>query len=699
MLNELFNSTNQIADVLWIIQQILGRAADELLLIVRQIDRDVTAAGWDRFLGIAGLVVATATLAEYLAGRRFRVLANAIGREEASGLGSRIGYQLLRTLFRLLCVGIFMITAQGMLLLTSNTVDMRPKLLFSLLLATVTFRAVNVLSQAVFAPTSKGIRPLPIACEQALGFHRSVMTFTLLFIVGFQGTDFLAWLGMDGELVRLLKVITGLVLNLFALGFVWVERRTIEQLFRGRDDGNGEHGLALILAQSWPMLVTVWLLSIWALWSYSLIVGNLQHAARMAWPWWITLLFPIIDRLFAAALYKLCQLPWLQSHTFAQRSRRFRRILQGGLRLILLSIAVLTVADVLGYDAMTMGGDSGTRRLLKSLLDSMAIVLIAYVVWEVLLSQIERQLPPPEQEAHGTQADEGEGGAAGSRTETLLPPLRTLLFFLLLMILTLSLLHALGVEIGPLLAGAGVVGIAIGLGAQKLVQDVISGIFFLLDDAFRRGEYIEAGDLRGTVERLSIRSMQLRHHLGALQTIPYSSISTVRNLSRDWATMKLEIRLPYDVDLETVRKVIKNVGEEMLADPELGPHFILPLKSQGVMRIEESALIVRMKFTTRPGEQWVIRREAYRRVKEALEARGIFFAHRAVHVILPGQQPPAPVRPILPAQPAPAVAYDDTHELTEEDSQRLAAMAGASAGAILAAQLERQARIDDDDSS
>jgi small-conductance mechanosensitive channel len=293
-----------------------------------------------------------------------------------------------------------------------------------------------------------------------------------------------------------------------------------------------------------------------------------------------------------------------------------------------------------------------------------------------------------------TLADEGEGAAAGSRRETLLPPLRTLLFFLLLIILTLSLLHALGVEIGPLLAGAGVIGIAIGLGAQKLVQDVISGIFFLLDDAFRRGEYIEAGELRGTVERLSIRSMQLRHHLGALQTIPYSSIRTVRNMSRDWATMKLEIRLPYDVDLETVRKVIKGVGEEMLADPELGPHFILPLKSQGVMRIEESALIVRMKFTTRPGEQWVIRREAYRRVKEALEARGILFAHRAIHVILPAPATAVPPAPLATRDSE----YDDTRGLTEEDSRRLAAMAGASAGAILAAELERQNRIDDEDS-
>lgn len=190
-------------------------------------------------------------------------------------------------------------------------------------------------------------------------------------------------------------------------------------------------------------------------------------------------------------------------------------------------------------------------------------------------------------------------------------------------------------QIAPLLAGAGVVGIAVGFGSQKLVQDVISGIFFLWDDAFRKGEYIEAGGLKGTVEYISIRSMRLRHHLGAVQTLPYSEISTIRNLSRDWATMKLEIRLPYSTDIDKVRKIIKKVGRRMLENEEYGSKMILPLKSQGVGRVEESTLIVRMKFTCQPGEQWVIRREAYRLVKEALESHDIHFAHREVKVTLP----------------------------------------------------------------
>ena len=219
-----------------------------------------------------------------------------------------------------------------------------------------------------------------------------------------------------------------------------------------------------------------------------------------------------------------------------------------------------------------------------------------------------------------------------------------------------------GVAIAPLLAGAGVIGIAIGFGAQKLVQDILSGVFFLVDDAFRKGEYIEIESLRGTVEKISLRSMQLRHHLGAVQTVPYGEIKTVKNLSRDWITMKLELRLPYHTDIEKVRKIIKKVGQSMLEDEQIGQSFILPLKSQGVMRMEESALILRMKFTAKPGEQWVIRREAYRRVRDALSEANIHFAHREVRVLLPedvastdntqndqngaqSQTPPAPVQP------------------------------------------------------
>ena len=121
-------------------------------------------------------------------------------------------------------------------------------------------------------------------------------------------------------------------------------------------------------------------------------------------------------------------------------------------------------------------------------------------------------------------------------------------------------LSELGVNIGPLIAGAGIVGLAVGFGAQTLVKDILSGLFFLIDDAFRVGEYIDVGDVRGMVEHISIRSLRLRHHRGPVHTIPFGEIHHLTNYSRDWAIMKLELRVPFDTDIEKVRKIIKKIG-------------------------------------------------------------------------------------------------------------------------------------------
>jgi small-conductance mechanosensitive channel len=196
-------------------------------------------------------------------------------------------------------------------------------------------------------------------------------------------------------------------------------------------------------------------------------------------------------------------------------------------------------------------------------------------------------------------------------------------------------LSSLGVDIGPLLAGAGVVGLAIGFGAQTLVKDIVSGVFFLLDDAFRLGEYIEVGGVKGTVEKISIRSMRLRHHRGALNTVPYGEIGHLTNQSRDWVIVKLEFLVPHDTDLAKVKRIFKRIGAELQADPAMGPNLLDPLKSQGVLRVDDSGLVIRAKFMARPGEQFVIRREVFQRVQKAFEEGGIPFARRQVAVYVP----------------------------------------------------------------
>jgi small-conductance mechanosensitive channel len=232
----------------------------------------------------------------------------------------------------------------------------------------------------------------------------------------------------------------------------------------------------------------------------------------------------------------------------------------------------------------------------------------------------------------GEEGESEAGGLGGSRVETVLPLIRVSIKITLIIMAVLISLSSLGVNIGPLIAGAGVLGIAIGFGAQTLVRDIVSGFFYLLDDAFRIGEYVVIDQIRGTVEKISIRSFQLRHHEGPVHTIPYGEIRTLTNWSRDWAIMKFELRVPFETDIDMVRKMIKQIGLDMADSPQFGPLMLAPLKSQGVNRIDDSALIIRCKFTAIPGQQYLIRREAFTRIQRVFEEKGIQFAPRRVLV-------------------------------------------------------------------
>jgi len=135
---------------------------------------------------------------------------------------------------------------------------------------------------------------------------------------------------------------------------------------------------------------------------------------------------------------------------------------------------------------------------------------------------------------------------------------------------------------------------------------------------------------------MSIRALMLRHQLGYIYTVPFDAIRRVANYNRDWMMMKLEVRVPFDTDLERLRKIVKEVGAEMKADPEIGPMFLQPLKAQGVNRIDDSAFVVRVKFMTRPnGEAFVLRRHVFRYLQEAFQKNGIEFASR--HIVVEGE--------------------------------------------------------------
>jgi small-conductance mechanosensitive channel len=239
-----------------------------------------------------------------------------------------------------------------------------------------------------------------------------------------------------------------------------------------------------------------------------------------------------------------------------------------------------------------------------------------------------------------------------------LPISRNILFVVVVAVGAMMALSALGVQIGPLVAGAGIIGIAIGFGAQTFARDVIAGMFYLMDDAFRIGEYIQAGRYKGTVESFSIRSVRLRHHRGPVFTVPFNLLGAVENMSRDWVIDKIAIGITYDSDLNLAKKLIKQVGLDLAKDPELGPLIIEPLKMQGVDELGDYAVTIRAKMMTLPGEQFVIRRQAYAMIKKAFDENGIKFAFPTVQVAGDGEAATAAVaqRGLELTRPQPAAA-------------------------------------------
>jgi small-conductance mechanosensitive channel len=301
----------------------------------------------------------------------------------------------------------------------------------------------------------------------------------------------------------------------------------------------------------------------------------------------------------------------------------------GALPAIVLSLARFVVALV-GVGAAAIALDTPLSSLADSaspwiriglrLLGVAVLALLAHGVWIAIRSVVDQRL------ARIGPADPHQPPDASSRLLTLLPLLRVTTAVLLLVLLVLSSLWALGIEITPLLAGAGVLGIALGFGAQALVRDIIAGVFYLADDAFRVGEYVEGGgNVKGNVERITLRSVALRHHNGPLHFVPYGALGSVRNTSRDWVIDKFNLPLPIEVESEKIRKMIKKIGEDMKEDPVIGPMMLEPLKGK-LYRIDPGVKIFRCKFRSPPGRQFDVRANALKRIEAALKQMGVQFA-------------------------------------------------------------------------
>jgi len=206
----------------------------------------------------------------------------------------------------------------------------------------------------------------------------------------------------------------------------------------------------------------------------------------------------------------------------------------------------------------------------------------------------------------------------------LLPLLRTTLLCVIVVMTVLIVLSHIGIDIAPLLAGAGVAGVAIGFGSQALVKDVITGLFILLEDQIAVGDIVDVGkDHAGVVEAITIRTIRLRDQAGTVHTVPFSEVTSVKNLTRNFAYAVARITVSYREDIDRVVEILRQVSDELMTDEALQPWILDPFDYQGVDVLDASSVVLLVRIRTMPSKQWVVGRAFNRLVKMAFERHGI----------------------------------------------------------------------------
>lgn len=517
--------------------------------------------------------------------------------------------------------------------------DPMRELVTALALWCVALRVIAVIGRALFGDAD-GVGLFPLEAVRAWRARLSLL------LVG----GLVSFLALSRGLFQLLGLTQGL-LNTYSIGLGLIVAMLVPVVIfitRGRRQRAAaviENAAVAVLGEVRPWRVSPFVLAgyifvMWVIWSVDLLLER-DSALAAIQASVVILLMPVAEWVAYVLLLRIAELRRIGPNP--ERLVLFgrgRAAIFAIVRAIFIIWSLAFVSEALGFGIIAALSAAFGKAILSALLNSAITVLVALFAWEVVTALIDRQLGADELDQGPSEAakEDAEGGTAvaATRAETILPLVRSFFFFVLVAVVTMLVLSSLGVNIGPLLAGAGVAGIAIGFGAQTLVRDIVSGIFFLIDDAFRLGEYIEMGPIRGEVEKISVRSLRLRHHRGAIHTIPFGELRSITNYNRDWVIYKMPINLPYDVDIDKVKKIIKQIGLDMMADPVHGKNLLEPLKSQGVTAFSPSSMTLRVKFKCKPREQFVLRRVAHQRIRDEFFKHGIRFAYPVVTVHVPG---------------------------------------------------------------
>jgi small-conductance mechanosensitive channel len=607
-----------------------------------QIANEATRARWIQVAFALVIVFGVALIAEWVARR---LLARVLPR--APTLSSNRATVLLvaaGAVLEALPVAAFAGAALTALAMTIPPFAMARYALSGLVEATIAVRLILAIARAVLVPAYVEDSILPASEETRNYLLIWVRRFTCWGIFGYAVAAAGWWLGFPGGIYALMLKLTSLILAILGVVFVLQNRALVTRWIQGADP-MGSAGLIRLrsrLGEIWHVLAIIYIGGIYL--AYALrVAGGSGYVLRATAVSLVVivgarLLVRFIEQLsargFAIAPDLKARFPQLE-----QRANRYLTILTGlaGAAIYVLALLLLLQAwDVRSFAWF----ETGFGRQTAGAALSIALVLaVALATWELLAATIERHLA----------ALDADGTPSRARRRTLLPLLRTTMLCIIVAIAALTILSQVGVSIAPLLAGAGVIGVAIGFGSQAAVKDVITGLFILVEDQIAVGDIVDVGkEHSGVVEAISIRTIRLRDQAGTVHTVPFSEVTSVKNMTKDYAYAVARVAVAYDEDIDRVAEILREVCDELSADEQLGPWILDPFDYQGIDSLNEFSVALLLRVRTVAGKQFAVGRALNRLIKLAFEKHGIAMRDPTAIVLT------SPTAPPLEADIAPA---------------------------------------------
>lgn len=591
----------------------------------RQLHDPALVEAWSILFAKLAAVLAAAILLDWLVDRTTRGARDrldALGRDESAPALARGANLALRIVLGLVPIAAFVATAYLALALVHP--DRTTRLVtLAVIHANVLARAIHAVARLLLAPRGSGRRVLHLSEETAAYEYLWIRRLAAVAIYGFCLIEAGRLVGLPESVYNVAQRLVGLVLATLLVILVLQNRGAVAGWLRG-DGRRFAPPRALVayvnrhLADVWHVLAILYIAAIYLLWALG-VPGGFAYLLRASALSVLVLalarigsglLRRAIARGFAIGLDLAQRLPGLET-----RANRYLSVLGAVLRGAIYLVATVALLQAWGVDSFAWIGSPVGRRMLAGVLEILLVVAIAVAGWESLTAMIGRYLSETDAE--------GRLLPRSARTRTLLPLLRNAAMVFMVVMVTLIVLSTVGIDIAPLLAGAGVVGLAIGFGAQTLVKDVITGLFILIEDTINVGDTVQVDQRTGTVESISIRSIRIRDVEGAVHTVPFSAVSTVKNLTKGYSYYVFDIAVGQTADLDVVGALLRRIDGDIRADPVFAADILEPLDLQGVDKLTDNGLVLRARIKTVPGRQWPVGREFNRRITIGFAAAGI----------------------------------------------------------------------------